>query len=863
MSTLSASHALRDLYSAESARIRRDFDSRADGSSAVRERAALVDKIATQLWNEFISSDPEGPSGIALVAIGGYGRSVLFPSSDTDLLFLCADESAEKQYKDAVRRLCQEMWDLRLRVSPTTRSLAECDRLHRDNIEFNISLLDCRYLAGHRPLFASLHDRIIPQLVTREFQPMVQRLAEVTEDRHRKYGNTIFHLEPNVKECPGGLRDYNVAHWLALIMALDKNRRWPDMQSLLPGAMRAECGAALEFLASVRCFLHFRHGRDDNTMTWDAQDEAAARGIGMNARSSVSAADWVRTYYRHVRAISRLATHLLDEVPPLRSSLYQQFQKWRSRVSNVDFQVSNGRIFFQELSAAQNPQMILGAFEFIAHHGFKLSAETERRIHRALPQLAEKFPRGVETWEHLRQILASPHAATALRAMHSLGLLNMLLPEFKAIDSLVIRDFYHRYTVDEHSFIAIDNLHKLPQSQSETEKRFAELLTELDQPDLLYLTLLLHDIGKGVFADEHVQASLQSAQKTLALLGINGTAAETINFLIANHLEMSAALRRDIFSPDIIAALAQKVATPERLKMLSLLTYADIKSVNPDALTPWKAEDIWQLYMATANRLNRNVDEERLHAGVEKDSLARVRIVAPRLGKHIKPFLDGLPQRYLKTHSAEEIVEHVEMASKLKSEPVQVGLKRARNLFELTLITADRPRLFATVAGVLAAWGMNIVKANAFSNKAGVIVDTFDFTDTYRTLELNLPEWERFKNSVRDVISGDDSLDRLMKGRLRKEKTASPGSQIATRAEFDNDCSSHSTLLEVIAQDRPGLLHAIGSTLAQNGCNIEVALIDTEGQVVIDVFYLTLSHAKLDGKTQQHLRAALMKALQG
>jgi [protein-PII] uridylyltransferase len=332
-------------------------------------------------------------------------------------------------------------------------------------------------------------------------------------------------------------------------------------------------------------------------------------------------------------------------------------------------------------------------------------------------------------------------------------------------------------------------------------------------------------------------------------------------FLIASHLEVSATLRRDIFDATTVGGFAQKIGTPERLKMLCLLTYADIRAVHPDALTPWKADNIWQLYIATINQMNRSVDEQRFHSGTDDDSVARLRSIAPALGRRLKPFLEGLPQRYLRTYSSDDIVKHVEMTSRLDSQPVQLDLTRGRHWFELTLVTRDRPMIFANLSGALAAWGMNIVKANAFSNQAGTIVDTFYFTDPFRTLELNLPEWERFQRSVEDVLAGRADLDRMLEQRMKSARRKPPKVKIETRIDFDDDCSSHSTLLQVIAQDEPGLLHRVGSRIAQQKCNIEIALIDTEGQMAIDVFYLSAGGAKLTAAHQERLRIELLAEL--
>ena len=852
---------LRVLLGDATGRIRQEFEKTGDGRVAVAQRTRLIEEILQRLWPDHLSSDASGPANLALVATGGFGRGWLFPYSDIDLLFLFADRDAEQTFKDPVRHFSQELWDLKLKLSPASRTLAECDRYDSNNTEFTISLLDCRYLAGDRDVFRRLHDKVVPKLVVRESKSLLQGLAEVTRERYAKHGMTLYHLEPNLKEAPGGLRDYNVACWLALISAMDKLHDWPDASSLR-APVRKQLEAALDFLMSARCFLHFRHGRDDNTLSWEAQDEAAARKIGAADAETLSAADWMRIYFGHARAVERAVMQLQEEIPEAWSALYRQVQSWRSRVSSADFSVVDGLIFLQQPSSLQDPEVLLRLFHFMAHHGLRLSATTEYRIEQALPALAATPPRGAELWLYLQETLLQPHAADALRAMHSLRLLTLLLPELKVIDSLVVRDFYHRFTVDEHSFLAIESLHRLKQSQSEWDKRYGVLLGELEDPELLYLALLLHDTGKGVPNGNHVGASLEIANRAMDRLDVDPKERAEVLFLIANHLEASAALRRDIFDPSTVAAFAEKTGTPERLKMLCLLTYADIKAVNPEALTPWKAENVWQLYIAAENYLNRSADQ-RVHTDANDEKLARLRSLAPVTGSRFKTFLEGFPQRYLLVHTAEDVMRHIVLAEELGREPVQVELKRGRHWYELTLVTRDRPSLFAKLAGVLAAWGMNIVKANAFSNEAGTVVDTLYFTDRFRTLELNLSEWARFRNSVSSVLLGEADLEKMLRDRQRSEKGTIAKVKVETKIEFDDSCSATSTLVQVIAQDRPRLLHRIAACLSDQECNIDIALIDTEGQMAIDTFYLTSSGKKLTAEHCREVESALIEELRG
>lgn len=294
--------------------------------------------------------------------------------------------------------------------------------------------------------------------------------------------------------------------------------------------------------------------------------------------------------------------------------------------------------------------------------------------------------------------------------------------------------------------------------------------------------------------------------------------------------------------------------------MLTLFTYADIAAVHPDALTPWKAENLWRLFLATANYLDRSVDDERVGARVGRDLVRRVTVLMPGRKGDVETFLEGFPERYLRTRTPEDVQLHFEQSERFAEDAVQLDFKHSPDISEITLVTPDRAMLFADMAGVLAAWGMNIVTADAFSNAKNVVVDNFRFTDTFRTLELNVSEHAAFVASVHDVMAGKIPVEKLLAARRRGRRKA-PLTEVETRIDFDDEASSHSTLLQIVAQDMPGLLRAVSQTIAAMGCNIEVALIDTEGETAIDVFYVTRAAMKLDVEQQTVLRDELLKAI--
>lgn len=871
-----SAEALAADYCSGCEKLRSEFAASGDGIAAITARTGLVDKLATRLFTGHFCSDSSAPR-LSLVAVGGYGREELFPFSDVDLLFVAPDERTLQTHRENIAALARALWDLRLRVSHSVRTLAECGQLHQGNIPFSISLLDMRYLAGDHSLFDDLRLRAIPHMVARDRQDLVRHLLGAVDQRYAKFESTIFHLEPDVKEAPGALRDYHTARWLLTMASLSEHRRWPEQW---PREFQEKTAPGVRFFSAVRCLIHFERGRNDNTLSYELQERAGALGLGASYGTPVDPAAWMRQFYLHVRALAAETGALIRNARPERSGLYGAFQDWRSRLSNADFSVIRGRIFPRSPAPGELTTVLL-MFEMIARHGLELSGEADAWAETSVKALtaarADEHPERAVAglWPALRRMIALPHAADALRAMHRLGLLVVLLPEFRAVDALVIRDFYHRYTVDEHSFMAIQHLCELDligQSARESsggkrswEARLAEIASELERPDLLRFALLLHDIGKGTNSSDHIAGSLEALDGVCSRLGIAGEEAETIRFLIARHLEMSATLsRRDIFDAETVSAFARSVGSPERLRMLCLFTYADIRAVSPEALTPWKAELLWQLYAMTTNHLTRSVDRERV-LSLSPESPATRALVPPDADteekREVERFLDGFPERYLAMHAREEIAEHFRGARELRDGRSWARVRTREHICELVVIAADRPLLFASIAGVLSGAGMDIVKAEAFSNRAGIVLDVFRFRDSFRSLELNPSEIVRLESLVTRALEGAVNPETFVQARAAVKREAHGKVKIETRIGFDDASSARSTLLELITEDRPGLLYAVSSALADAGCNIEVAVIDTEAGKAIDVFYLTAGGARLDAERREEVRKALLQAL--
>ena len=808
--------------------LQEEFLSTGDAITLLAERSAQVDQLILETAGRLLF--PHIASGLALLAVGGYGRRQLFPYSDVDLLLLFDSERLMAASKDRISSFLQELWDAGLRMSHSVRTPAECTEVHDRNTELNVSLLDQRFLGGDRMLYAALAAKL-PRFVHGSRDALVRNLAQLTRERHAKYAATFYHLEPNVKETPGGLRDYQLICWLQQLRETEPAR-------LAYADPTPELRDAFHFLARLRCYLHFRSSRDNNALSFDAQDAIAEEW------RHTDAANWMRDYYRHARAVYRASTRALEAGEGEASSLFAQLRDWRSRIGNAEFSVHRERVHMrapQQLEA--DPELVLRLYEFVARHGIRPSDEVVQRIEARRAKLRDRFTPPQPLWPSLQETLSLPHTPLALRGMHEVGLLTAIFPELQNIECLVVRDFYHRYTVDEHTLVAIQNLWALRQAGEGPLRIFCDLFAEVKNLPTLVCALLFHDSGKDL-GENHVEPSARLAGEALARIRMPDAERETVLFLIRRHLTLSSAMQsRDLFDPKTLVDVAHQVETVERLRLLTLVTYADISAVNPNVMTPWRAEQLWRLYLMVYNELTRELETERIET-------------VPTGPPERLEFLQGFPTRYLRTHSEAEIDEHVKLRARSRPRGLAIDLRRTDSAWQLTLVAIDRPGLFASVAGTLAAFGMNILKAEAFSNRQGLVLDTFTFADPGRNLDLNPSELDRLQTTIERVLAGKISALDLLKNRP-KPSIPSRKARIPGRVNFDNAAGHSATLIEIVAEDRPGLLYDLATGITNYGCNIEVVLIDTQAHKAIDVFYVTSDGEKLSEEKQARLGQAL------
>jgi [protein-PII] uridylyltransferase len=593
----------------------------------------------------------------------------------------------------------------------------------------------------------------------------------------------------------------------------------------------------------MRCFLHYQAQSDRNLLDVEAQEEASGAAVQRAAQTfrngcaNTSGTSWV---------IFNEARRALDSFEKTESSLAGNFRDWRSRLSNSEFTVSREHVLLRNPAQLDSdPAVVLRLLEFIGRHGIRPAPETERRLEAARSVFAAYCaqPRPCGPPSKAFFLCRTPlwrfaHSAiygSADGAVSRMGLDGADLVEPKPED---------RYTADEHTLMALERATELRSNADPTRQRFAQLLSEIENPAVLAFALLFHSAGKGAAGGDPVQLSIALARQAMERIRVPAEEQREVDFLIEHQLDLAEVMSgRDVDDPATARHLAERVGTIEHLKLLTVLTYSgDLAAVSSDAMTPWRLERLWRAYEVTQHELTRELETDRIQE-------------VPDNVPGRPAFLKGFPVRYLRAHSAAEIEEHMRLYEESRPTGVAVQLDRIEGAYRLTVIARDMPALFASFAGAISSFGLDILKAEAFSNARGIILDTFVFADPQRTLELNPPESERLLDLIRRVALGKTDGQRLLRDRAQpdpKRRGAPP------LVHFDSDACDTATLVEIVAEDRPGLLYNLATVFSSTACNIDVVLIDTKGHRAIDVFYVAHDGQKLSPELQAALKEKLL-----
>ncbi len=786
---------------------------------------------------QIVGDAPHPDHPFVVAALGGYGRRQLCLHSDVDLLIVFdgAIGEAEERF---LRGVLVPLWDLKLVLGHQVREAGDFDTLESDNAEFLMAMLDARPVAGTVPVF----ERCLEAFHTPSAHAFIlHALLRLIDERHARFNDTLYQLEPDVKDAPGALRDLMATRAIAQLTDPTLLRQSP----LDP----ARLDEAEDFLLSVRSILHLDSRRNQNVLGHEVQERAAQTLGYPGSLPQQQVERLMGDYFRHARVIDRALG-------------------WARRAAPVPVgpnlgRTSDGIRFIDLRQAAVQPATWPAAFAAALDEGCAVSDDALTCIQQHVERYTavDFFPTPASRTALVALLAPRPGLYERLSEMHDCGLLGRIFPEFQAITYRVVRDFYHKYTVDEHTLLTIRNLERLT-APSPGRERLASLLSDLEQPELLVLALLYHDVGKWR-DEEHATESVRMARRMADRLELDADARELVEFLIDHHLQMSqVAFRRDTEDPQIVRQFAELVGVEDRLKMLCLLTVADIEAVGPETLTPWKEELLWRLYVDTYNQITLGYGDEVIGRGQADLSEVLARRPADVSEDEVHQFVEGLPRRYLRIFGPDDVYRHVRLMRDIHPDELHVSLTDRGTTWELTVATLDRPLLFSNVSGVLASYGMDILRGQAMTNPNGLVLDVFEFTDAERFFGLNRDGQDHFLHTLEEVVLGRrDVTERL---RRREESVLHRRTaRVAPVVHSDNRSSRRYTIVDIIADDALGLLYRISRVISRHGCDVDLVLISTEGHKAIDVFHLTKAGVKLSEADERALTADLQRLLEG
>ena len=840
----------------------------ASGQQSVQAYAAFMDGFLSTLFLLAVAdAKKEGavPGPIVLVALGGYGRGELGPLSDLDLMVIYDGEMGPFVQR-VTQGLLYTLWDLGLTVGHSVRSLPDCVAMARTDFASRTSMQEARYVVGDRRLFQRFRRVLAENVYRKDFGQFLETALTERDQRYRKFGGSPYMGEPNVKESAGGLRDLHTAMWLASTKFGARTLRDLLEKGLITQREERLTDAALTFLWRVRNELHFLSGHKNDVLARDVQPQIAKRFGYESDENSLDVEKFMRDYYLHARVIHRVSSRLIARCQETLSRRGTALRRLRQEALADGLFVMDERIHLVHPDGRDfraEPARLMKAFWHSHRLGFELGVDVERAVEEALDLVDDGFRRSPEARELFLDICRNwGRVAQTLRQMHEVGFLGRYLPEWDALTCLVQYDVYHKFTADQHSLLAVENLEALAPGASASSEGIAQVLNEVHRPDLLMLGMLLHDIGKGK-GHGHVAKGIPLAEELTARIGLEGEAAGAVVFLVAQHVALShIAQRRDVNDPKTVEALAALCGTPERLRKLYLLTFADMRAVGPGVMTGWQAQILWELYGAALQRLTGGRPEKLTLQEVVQRVLAELRDAG--LKRAVPGHLAMTSERYLSTTPAARIAAHMRLIERLEDEPVATELFHHPDLgsSDLVIVTRDVPGLFSLIAGSLAANGINILSAQIHTRADGVAIDTFQVNDPFGEAVTEEARWRRTLQSLRRVLLGEQTVEELLAARRGSRSGDEPVPGPA-KVSVDNHLSDTHTVVEVKCPDRVGLLYLITRTLAGFEQSIGSARIATDIDHAFDTFYVADPHGRRieDPDEMARVRGALEDAL--
>ena len=837
------------------------FDESVSPEILVREGAEVVDRVLQVCFEQFFSDTRQ----ICLVAVGGYGRTELLPGSDIDLMLLLSKKPG-KPLQDEISSFLTFLWDIGLEVGHSVRTPRDCVREGKADITVMTTMIESRPICGNQDLYDKFQKAIAPNKIWNSRQFFEAKLEE-QQQRHLRFNDTAYNLEPNIKEGPGGLRDIQIIGWVAKRHFGDKSFRELVDHGFITEAEYEVLRAGQQHLWRVRFALHRLAKRREDRLLFDYQAQLAEEFGFESGEHNLAIEQFMQQYYRTIMELERLSEMLLqifrEEILLTKAQKKVTPLNQRFNLRNNFIEAAHPDIF------KDYPPALVELFLLISTHEHceGVTASTIRLVREHLYLVDDDFRHDDTVANLFMQLMSAPNGMThQMRRMNSYGFLAAYIPAFGKITGRMQYDLFHAYTVDQHTIFVIRNLRRFALEKHEDEFPFCNLVySELENPCLLYLAALFHDIAKGRGGDHSVLGAEEATQFCLQHK-LNRKETRVVSQLVRDHLLMSVtAQRKDINDPDVVRDFAQQVGSLDMLNYLYLLTVADIRSTNPKLWNNWKDALLKQLYHSTKTVIRRGID----HAPDIDEIIQENRDAAyeqmsdlPFSREQIDSVCDRVPGDYFLRHHPLEIRWHVDAILRHSDEPRLVSIRQSRHTSNTKVFVYgdEVPHVFSQVTGTLGALGLTIVNAEIFTTRDNKIMDTFIIQDRNNNAVTD----ETILNEIRERLLKALKSGKVYDGKLNTRKSRQlKAFDHPSTVRFEQDYLNSRTVMEISALDMPGLLSVIANEIARMDISITHAKISTLGEKIDDIFYLTTPDGKAitDSEILDTLRKNLIEAL--
>jgi [protein-PII] uridylyltransferase len=815
-----------------------------------------IDSTLREVFESAARSRP-GPSKLCLIAIGGYGRGELSLFSDVDIMVFARDRSASEEAKELLYRL----WSTNLNISHSFRTPEDCISEARKDVRTRTSLLEHRYIAGDAGLYRYFTESVYPEVAFRDQKKYVTEKLREAEERYRKFGDSVFMLEPNVKEGKGGLRDAHTVFWLASVAF--RIRHFDELARILSPHDLYRLRNAYDFLLKVRFCLHLLSGRKNESLSFEFHQPVAEMLRFKASRRFFAPERFMRYLYLKTSVIHEIASYALDVCSLPYVSVPLSVAK---KAITPGFSVSRDRIVSTH-DIAKNTDALLEAFFVMSKTGKKFSPRLRADIKKNLFRITRKARNAPKAIERFIEIIRGSRVYGTLNEMHRCGVLARFIPEFGALSFLVVYEPYHRYTVDEHSLRAVKRLEELGATRYKNLEHLSSIYRNIRHKEALFLSLLLHDIGKrGVTRDGafpalgekrfHEEEGYLEIKNVLERFNLDIRLRTKIEFLVKNHTLMSSvAFKREMDDPGVIAQFADEVEDRENLDALYLLTYADMAAVGPDYWTDWKGYLLRELYETVSRYLEG-------FSGKGHEHISRMLSLSDKDKEEVRDFLSLMPERYVLSTPPEKIVTDCRLSREVRERNFGVEVyETSGGTAEITVGGWDSPGFFSKIVGVLSSMGMSVYRARVYTGSNGMVIDRIQVSNWEELCWEGIVE--RLKEQLREVLVEGRPGKRIPDSRAGTVPAAIPGfyGRYVPFIELDNETSGEWSILEFFAGDRLGLLYDTTSLMHDMGIDIISARINTESGLAHDIFSVQKGGRKMEGEGVTELLTALWERL--